>query len=142
VSFFFSDLQGGSILNSEYPCGARRKGGVTVFRELAKAVALILTIISIYALLGSVFFVPGSPWQQRLLTSIETLAMTGCVCFASGLLFSITTPSVADQEGPPVTRTLPVQLFFWSLGGTVLMFLLSRYLEVFYIPTIWKNQPY
>jgi hypothetical protein len=115
---------------------------VTVFRELAKAVALILTIISIYALLGSVFFVPGSPWQQRLLTSVETLAMTGCVCFASGLLFSLTTPSVAGQEGPPVTRTLPVQLFFWSLGGVILMFLLSRYLEVFYIPTIWKNQPY
>ncbi len=113
-----------------------------MFRELAKAVALILTIISIYALLCSVFFVPGSPWQQRLLTSIETLAMTGCVCFASGLLFSITTQSVNGQEVPPVTRTLPVQLFFWSLGGVVLMFLLSRYLEVFYIPFIWKNQPY
>jgi hypothetical protein len=108
-----------------------------VFRELAKVVALTLTILSIYALLDSVFFVPGSPWQQRLLTSIETLAMTGCVCFASGLLFSLTT-----QSEPPVTRTLPVQLFFWSLGGVVLMFLLSRYLEVFYIPTIWKNQPY
>jgi hypothetical protein len=115
---------------------------VTVFRELAKVVALILTIMSIYALLGSVFFVPGSPWQHRLLTSIETLAMTGCVCFASGLLFSITTRPVNGEEGPPVTRTLPVQLFFWSLGGVVLMFLLSRYLEVFYIPTIWKNQPY
>jgi hypothetical protein len=117
-------------------------GGVTVFRELAKVAALILTIISIYALLGSALFVPGSPWQQRLLTSIETLAMTGCVCFASGMLFRLTTPSVADQEEPPMTRTLPVQLFFWSLGGVVLMFLLSRYLEVFYIPTIWKNQPY
>ena len=142
MSIFSSDSHAESILISEFPYGARRKGGVTVFRELAKAVALILTIISIYALLVNVFFVPGSPWQQRLLTSVETLAMTGCVCFASGLLFSITTPSVAGQEEPPVTRTLPVQLFFWSLGGVVLMFLLSRYLEVFYIPTIWKNQPY
>jgi hypothetical protein len=126
----------------EFPYGARWKGGLTVFRELAKVVALVLTILSIYALLGSVFFVPGSSWQQRVLTSIETLAMTACVCFASGLLFSITAESVKGQEGPPVTRTLPVQLFFWSLGGVVLMFLLSRYLEVFYIPTIWKNQPY
>jgi hypothetical protein len=115
---------------------------VTVFRELAKLAALILTIISIYALLGSAFFVPGSPWQQRLLTSVETLAMTGCVCFASGLLFRLTTQSVSGQKEPPVTRTLPVQLFFWSLGATALMFLLSRYLEVYYIPTIWKNQPY
>ena len=120
----------------------RRKGGVTVFRELAKAVTLVLSIVSIYALLGSAFFVPGSPWQHRLLSSIETLAMTGCVCFASGLLFSLTTQSATGKEGLPVTRTLPVQLFFWSLGGVVLMFLLSRYLEVFYIPLIWKNQPY
>lgn len=110
-----------------------------MFRELAKAVALILSIVSLYALLGSAFFepVPGSPWQQRLVQSVETLAMSGCVCFASGLLFSITT-----SPEPPVTRTLPVQLFWWTLGGTVLMFLLSRYLEVFYIPLIWKNQPH
>jgi uncharacterized membrane protein YdcZ (DUF606 family) len=115
---------------------------VTVFRELAKLAALILTILSIYALLASAFFVPGSPWNQRLLTSVETLAMTGCVCFASGLLFRLTNQSVNGQQEPPVTRTLPVQLFFWSVGATVLMFLLSRYLEVYYIPTIWKNQPY
>ncbi len=108
-----------------------------MFRELAKAVSLILSIASIYALLGSAFFVPGSPWQQRLLGSVETLAMSACVCFASGLLFSVT----AKAE-PPVTETLPVRLFFWSLGGVVLMFALSRYLEVYYIPTIWKNQPY
>lgn len=113
-----------------------------MFRELAKVAALILTILSIYALLVSAFFVPGSPWQQRLLTSFETLAMTGCVCFASGLLFQLTSQPAKSREGAPVTRTLPVQLFFWSLGATVLMFLLSRYLEVYYIPTIWKNQPY
>jgi len=113
-----------------------------VFRELAKVAALILTILSIYALLVSAFFVPGSPWNQRLLTSVETLAMTGCVCFASGLLFRLTSQSAKSQQGPPVTRTLPVQLFFWAVGATVLMFLLSRYLEVYYIPTIWKNQPY
>jgi ABC-type enterobactin transport system permease subunit len=108
-----------------------------MFRELAKAVALVLSIASLYALLGSAFFTLGSPWQQRILSSVETLAMTACVCFASGLLFSITASS-----GPPVVRTLPVQLFFWSLGAMVLMFLLSRYLEVYYLPLIWKNQPY
>ncbi len=32
-----------------------------MFRELAKAVALILTIMSIYALLGSVFSCPEAP---------------------------------------------------------------------------------
>src|SRR5271167_1802080 len=121
MSISSSNEQARSILISEFPYGARRMGGVTVFRELAKVAALTLTILSIYALLGSVFFVPGSSWQQRLLTSVETLAMTGCVCFASGLLFSITTLPANGKDGPPVTRTLPVQLFFWSLGGVVLM---------------------
>jgi drug/metabolite transporter (DMT)-like permease len=113
-----------------------------VFRELAKAAALILTILSIYALLGSAFFVTGSTWQHRILSSLETLTMTGCVCFASGLLFNLTTRPTRGHNNPPLTRTLPVQLFFWSLGGAVLMFLLSRYLEVFYVPLLWKNQPY
>jgi hypothetical protein len=108
-----------------------------MLRELAKAVALVLSIVSLYALLGSAFFTPGVPWQSRLLASTETLAMSACVCFASGLLFSITTSSE-----PPVARTLPVQLFWWTLGGTVLMFLLSRYLEVYYIPFDWKHLPY
>ncbi len=110
-----------------------------MFRELAKAIALVLSIVSLYALLGSAFFepVPGSPWQQPLVQSLETLAMSSCVCFASGLLFSITT-----LPEPPVARTLPVRLFWWTLGCTVLMFLLSRYLEVFYVPLLWKNQPH
>ncbi len=108
-----------------------------MFRELARAVALIFSIVSLYALLGSAFFAPGSPWQTRLLASIEMLAMAGCVCFASGLLFNLTIHSE-----PPVAKTLPVQLFWWVLGVTALMFALSRYLEVFYVPFIWKNQPY
>jgi hypothetical protein len=108
-----------------------------VLREFAKIGTLILSILSLYALLASAFFVPGSPWQARLLSSVETLAMSACVCFASGLLFSLTT-----RSEPPVTRTLPVQLFWWTVGGAVLMLLLSRYLEVYYIPMIWKNQPW
>jgi hypothetical protein len=115
---------------------------VAVLRELAKAVALILTILSIYALLGSAFFTPASPWQHRLVAALETLLMTGCICFASGLLFSLTSGPALGHDSLRLSRTLPVQLFFWSLGATVLMFLLSRYLEVFYIPLIWKNQPY
>ena len=97
-----------------------------MIRELAKAVALILSIVSIYALLGSAFFMPGIPWQQRLSASIETLVMAACVCFASGLLFTLTERPASSQLTPPVTRTLPVQLFFWSLGGTVLRYGYAR----------------
>ena len=117
-----------------------------MFRELAKIAALILTIISIYALLGSAFFVPGITWQTRLESAFETLIITTCICFASGLLFTLTDSSTPTHAEPTITQTLahtlPVKLFFWSLGATVLLFLLSRYLEVFYIPYIWKNQPW
>jgi len=113
-----------------------------VLRELAKIAALILCILSIYALLGSAFFTPAAPWQARLISALETLTIAACVCFASGLLFTLTDQPTANHAEPTVTQTLPVQLFFWSLAATVLLFLLSRYLEVFYIPHIWKNQPW
>jgi hypothetical protein len=108
-----------------------------IFREIGRVVSLVLSIVSLYALLGSAFFIPGSSWQTRLLGTVETLVMSACVCFASGLLFSMT-----SEAEPPVTRTLPVRLFLWSLAGMVILFVMSRYLEVYYVPHLWRNQPY
>jgi hypothetical protein len=108
-----------------------------IARELGKAVSLILSILSLYALLGSAFFVPGSRCPDRLVGAFESLALATCMCFASGLLFRST-----SRPEPPVTGTLPVRLFLWTLGGMVVMFLLSWYLETYYVPLLWKNQPH
>jgi hypothetical protein len=105
--------------------------------EVGKAVSFLVSILSLCALLESAFFVPGSRWEERLVGSLLRIALAGCVCFASGLLFR----SAEHVEGP-VTRTLPVRLYFWALAGMTVLFVLSWYLEEYYVPLIWRNQPH
>jgi len=94
-------------------------------------------VLSLYELLGSAFFVPGSHWQARLEGSLLTLALATCACFAGGLFFALT-----EARPLALARTLPVQLYCWTVGGTVLLFCLSLYLEQYYVPYLWKNQPW
>ena len=108
-------------------------------REVGRLVSIIVSVISLYALLGSAFFTLGSHWQLRLEHSILTLGMATCVCFAGGIIFTLT-ESPARQ--PSLHRTLPVQLYYWGVGATVLLFLLSLYLETYYVPFLYKNQPW
>jgi magnesium-transporting ATPase (P-type) len=108
-----------------------------VLLELGKAITLIMSILSLYALLVSAFFVPGSAWDERLVNSLLRIALAACMCFASGLLFRSSEP-----DEPPVTRTLPVRLFLWAVAGMALLFFLSWYLEEYYVPLLWRNQPH
>jgi hypothetical protein len=41
-----------------------------------------------------------------------------------------------------LARTLPVRLFFWTLLGLALLFAVSWYLDVYYMPLFWRNQPH
>ena len=106
--------------------------------EVGKALSFFMSILSLYALLVSAFFVPGSRWEERLVGSLLRIALAGCMCFASGLLFRVST----EPGEPPVTRTLPVRLFLWALAGMALLFVLSWYLEEYYVPLLWRNQPH
>jgi hypothetical protein len=68
--------------------------------------------------------------------------MTASVCFASGLLFEIPERRFDPEPTPPLLRTLPVQLFFWAVGLMAVLFVVSWFLAVDFVPMIWKNQPY
>ncbi len=109
---------------------------------VAKVVALALSILSLYLLLAHAFFVPGSPWGDRLLDGLGTMGLAACVCFASGLLFEIPERKFDPEPTPPLMRTLPVRLFFWGVGVMAVMFVLSWFLAEDFVPLIWKNQPY
>ena len=113
--------------------------------ELGKFVSLAASILSLCSLMGSAFFVPASTWQDRLFGSIFHIALAGCLCFASGILFREDAIRHAHLPGSPsspsLTETLPVRLFFWSLLAMTLLFLLSWFLETYYVPQLWKNQP-
>jgi len=105
--------------------------------DLGRVISFALSILSLYALLGAAFFVPGTHWEDRLVVSFARIALAACVCFASGILFrSSTNPPV------PLMRTLPVRLFFWTVFGFALLFGVSWYIDVNSSPHFWRNLPH
>lgn len=109
---------------------------------LAKFLALALSILSLCALLGHAFFVPGAGWQDRLLDGLGMLGLAASVCFASGLIFEIPDRKFDAEPRVPLTHTLPVRLFFWAAGIMAVTFAVSWFLAVDFVPMIWKNQQY
>ncbi|HKN20811.1 MAG TPA: hypothetical protein VJX73_05315 [Terracidiphilus sp.] len=110
-----------------------------MFLDIGRVLSFILSMLSLYAVLESAFFVPGSDWLERLNLSLLRIAIAACVCFASGILFAL--PHAKAESETPITSTLPVQLFFWAMAGVVILFVLSSYLEVYYVPLLWRNLP-
>lgn len=108
---------------------------------LLKFVALTLSILSLCALLTHAFFVPGAGWEDRLLDGLGMLGLAASVCFASGLIFEIPNRRFDPEPTPALTHTLPVQLFFWAVGLMAILFVMSWFLAVDFVPMIWKNQP-
>jgi hypothetical protein len=110
--------------------------------QIAKLLALALSILSLCALAGHAFFVPGSPWQDRLLDGLAMLGLTASICFASGMIFEIPDRKFDPEPSTPLSHTLPVRLFYWGVSLMAVMFLLSWFLAEYFVPMIWKNQPY
>jgi hypothetical protein len=103
--------------------------------ELARPLSFFLSMLSLYPIMMSAFFVPGSRWEERLQMALLRVAFSACVCFASGILYSwhsSTTPEPAE----PLMQTLPVRLFFWALTAMALLFALSWWLETYYVPML------
>ncbi|MGB8010901.1 MAG: hypothetical protein WCF68_04755 [Terriglobales bacterium] len=101
-----------------------------MFAELAKPVALVVCIRSLYALLYAAFLHPAGDMEQRICNSLLMVALAGAISIASGLIFREAEPGDARLTG-----TLPVQMFCWAAGVMAVLFLVSWYLEthcVFY----------
>jgi len=113
--------------------------------ELAKAFSFIASLLSLYPAMFSAFFVPGTRWEERLVLSLDTIALSACVCFASGLLYLWplkSEPAPDLKSEPALLSTPPVQLFFCALAVMAILFVLSWYLAVYYIPLTYKNLPW
>jgi hypothetical protein len=100
--------------------------------ELAKALIFFLSMISLYPVLMSAFFIPGTHWEERLLASLLYVVLAGCVCLISGLLFAH--PSPANPEGDALIKTLPMRMFLWAMVSMAVLFALSWYLEEYFAP--------
>jgi hypothetical protein len=112
----------------------------TMLLELGKAVSLILSILSLYPVMLSAFFVPGTRWEDRLALSLLKIASAACICFASGLLFAMS-PRPSLRSFSAVFSTLPVRLFLWAMAAMSVLFVVSWYIEEYYVPLLWRNQP-
>jgi hypothetical protein len=108
--------------------------------ELGKALSFFLSLLSLYPVMFSAFFVPGSRWQDGALMSFDKITLAACICFASGLIFSWPSPKNPEAEHS-LLSTLPVRLFFCAMAGMIALFVVSWYLEEYYVPLLWKNQP-
>jgi hypothetical protein len=106
--------------------------------ELSRAVSFFLCILSLYWVMLSAFFVPGSRWQERLTQCLFRAVLAACVCFASGLLFSARTATRRTETVSPLS-TLPVRLYCWGMGAIAILFFASWYLEEYYIPWAKKG---
>jgi len=100
--------------------------------ELGRTLSFFFSLLSLYPVLLSVFFVPGTRWQERLEMALLYIALAACACFFSGILFSW--PSPANPGGESLMSTLPVRLFLWAVAGMAILFALSWYLEEYYVP--------
>jgi hypothetical protein len=106
------------------------RGSYPMLLELTRALSFFLSLVSLYWVTVSAFFVPGSTLQDRLITALLRLAFAACASFFSGLLFAW--PS-GDRRRPhqPLMSTLPVQLFLWAIAGITVLFLGSWYLATY-----------
>jgi hypothetical protein len=102
-----------------------------VILELARPLSFLLSLLSLYPVLLSAFFVPGTRWEERLETALLRAALAGCVCFASGMLYAWPAPAGGHER---LMQTLPVRVFLWAVAGMTVLFMLSWYLDTYYVP--------
>ena len=110
--------------------------------ELLRPFSFFLSILSLYPVLASAFFVPGARWEERLAMAWLRVTMAACICLSSGLLYSLPEPHQAGAHSlpkEPLLSTLPVRMFFYAIGGMAMLFLLSWWLDTYYVPLLRRG---
>ena len=104
-----------------------------MFLELAKPVAFVFCILSLYALFYAAFLNPGSDLDQTIYDSLIMLAVSAEVSLVSGLIFR-GPASNTGHSSQRLSATLPVRMFCWASLTMLVLFLVVSYLEtgVFY----------
>jgi hypothetical protein len=109
--------------------------------EIARTLSFFVSMLALYPVVAGAFFVPGSHWQDRLILALARMGLAGCLALVSGILFA--KPWLYhDGAGRRLMAALPVRIYFWTTLGVAVLFLLSWYLEEFYVPYLWKSLPY
>jgi hypothetical protein len=96
--------------------------------EVAKPVALMLCMLSLFAVFHTAFLVPGSDLDEKIWDSLKLLALAAGISLVSGLIFCESASDSTDDNGR-LTSTLPIQVFYWAVSIMLVLFIVSWYLE-------------
>jgi hypothetical protein len=108
--------------------------------ELAKPVALLLSLLSLYAVFHTLFFSVEDPYfffqphqafRDRIIDSVLLLTLSAGICLFGGFIFREAEP----DPHPSLAATLPVQIFYWASGIMIALFFLAWFVETHYIFT-------
>jgi hypothetical protein len=106
--------------------------------ELAKPVALLLCLLSLYAVFHTLFFSiedphlllqPHQAFRDRIFDSLLLFALSAGICLLGGFIFRESEP----YPHPSLATTLPLKIFYWATGIMFALFFLARFLETHYI---------
>jgi hypothetical protein len=96
--------------------------------ELAKPVALLLCLLSLYAVFHTAFLIPANDLHETIMDSLELLAVAAGISLIAGLIFCESEPG-ARVDSARLATSLPIQVFCWASCTMVLFFVACWYLE-------------
>ncbi|MEO6802279.1 MAG: hypothetical protein ABI197_03430 [Granulicella sp.] len=103
-----------------------------MFLDIAKPVALLMCILSLFAAFRAAFLIPASELNIRIHDGFALLLLSAGVSILGGLLFR---ESAAIEHDPvSLGSTLPIQIFCWAATIILVLFAVSWYLETYFLP--------
>jgi hypothetical protein len=103
-----------------------------VLLEILRPLSFMLSMLSLFPVLTCAFFVPGTLWKERLEMAFVRVIFSAAACLLSGMLYA-RWPDFQDSR-QALLITLPMRIFWCALAGMAVLFVLSWYLNEYYVP--------
>ena len=106
--------------------------------EFAKLAALLLCILSLYAIFRTLFLSIENPLPifqapqiltHRILNALLLIALSAAISLLGAIIFREAEP----DPHPSLASTLPLQVFYWATSIMLSLFVLARFLETHYV---------
>jgi len=106
--------------------------------EFAKLAALLLCILSLYAIFRTLFLSVENPrpilqspqlFTHRVLAALRLITLSGVISFLGAIIFRESEP----DPHPSLVSTLPLQVFSWGTSIMLVLFFLAWFVETHYI---------
>ena len=106
--------------------------------EFAKLAALLLCMLSLYAIFRTLFLSIETPrpilqspqvFTNRILNALLLIALSAAISLLGGIIFREAEP----DPHPSLASTLPLQVFSWATSIMLVLFFLAWFVETHYI---------